>query len=52
MHDPAQDAAIVFASRTRLIGRQQRLDLRPLLVVKPKQIRPQFRPHRLASRFA
>jgi hypothetical protein len=40
MHDPAQYAAIVFARRTRLIGRQQRLDLRPLLVAKPKQIRP------------
>jgi hypothetical protein len=39
MHDPAQDTAIVCAFGARLVGRQVWDDLRPLLVIKPKQIR-------------
>jgi hypothetical protein len=39
MHDPAQDAPIIVALGTALVGRQMRLDLRPLCVIKPKQIR-------------
>src|SRR5262249_4589412 len=39
MHDATQDPAIIVALRSRLIGRQMRLDFRPLLVAKPKQAR-------------
>src|SRR3989442_5613110 len=39
MHDPAQDAPIIVALGTALVGWQMRLDLRPLCVIKPKQIR-------------
>lgn len=39
VHDPAQNPTIVMALGTRLVGRQMRLDLRPLLVVEPEQIR-------------
>jgi hypothetical protein len=38
MHDPAQDASIVLALRARLVPRQMRHDLRPLLFLEPKQI--------------
>ena len=39
MHDPAQDPSIVIALGTRLVRRQMRDDLRPLLIAEPKQIR-------------
>jgi hypothetical protein len=39
MHDAAQNPPIILALRTGLIGRQMRLDFRPLLVAKPKQAR-------------
>ena len=39
MHDPAQNASIILALGTRLVRRQMRNDLRPLLIVEPKQIR-------------
>ena len=39
MHDPAQDPSIVIALGTRLVCRQMRDDLRPLLIAEPKQIR-------------
>jgi Fibronectin type III-like domain len=39
MHDPAQYASIILALGTRLVRRQMRNDLRPLLIVEPKQIR-------------
>ena len=38
VHDPAQNPSIIVARRTRLIGRQMRLNLRPLLVAEPEQI--------------
>jgi hypothetical protein len=40
MHDPAQNASIILALRAGLPGRQKRLNLRPLLVIEPKQVRP------------
>jgi len=39
MHDAAQYPPIIVALGTTLVGRQMRLDLRPLGVVEPKQIR-------------
>jgi hypothetical protein len=39
MHDPAQYEPVIFAGRARLVPRQMRNDLRPLLVIEPKQIR-------------
>jgi hypothetical protein len=39
MHDPAQDAPVVLALGARLVTRQMQNNLRPLLVIKPKQIR-------------
>src|SRR5271163_1082738 len=44
VHDPAENASIVVTSRSRLVRRQMRLDLRPPLVREPEQMR--F--HRLA----
>jgi hypothetical protein len=44
MHNPAQNQPIVITARPRLVSRQMRCDLRPLLIVEPKQMR--F--HRLA----
>jgi hypothetical protein len=44
MHDPTQNQPIVIPARSRLVSRQMRRDLRPLLIVEPKQMR--F--HRLA----
>jgi hypothetical protein len=44
VHDPAENASIVVTLRPRLVRRQTRLDLRPLLVREPEQMR--F--HRLA----
>ena len=38
MHDPAQNPPIIKALRTTLVGRQMRLDLRPLFIAEPKQI--------------
>jgi hypothetical protein len=38
MHDPTQYPAIIFSLRTTLVTRQMRLDFRPLIVAKPKQI--------------
>jgi hypothetical protein len=40
MHNPAQDTPIIFARWTGLLGWQKSLNLRPLLVSKPKQVRP------------
>jgi len=45
VHDPAQNSPIILALRPRLDLGQMRLDLRPLVIVKPKQMRV----HRLAS---
>lgn len=39
LHDPAQNQPVVFAARPRLVCRQMRRDLRPLLIVEPKQMR-------------
>lgn len=39
MHDPAQYASIILALGAGLVGRQMGNDLRPLLIVEPKQIR-------------
>ena len=38
MHDAAQDAPVILAFGTGLIGWQMRHHFRPLLVVEPKQI--------------
>jgi hypothetical protein len=38
VHDSAQNPSIIMALRAGLVGRQMRLDLRPLLVVEPEQI--------------
>jgi hypothetical protein len=46
MHDSAQDTPIILSRRPRLVGRQMRLNLRPLLIAEPKQIRA----HRLGSK--
>jgi len=47
VHDPAQNSPIILAPRPRLDIGQMRLDLRPLVIVKPKQMRkngiPNFR---------
>jgi hypothetical protein len=40
VHDPADDAAIVFALDPANICRQVRLDPPPLLVAQPKEILP------------
>jgi hypothetical protein len=45
VHDAAQNPTIILSLRAGLVLRQMRLDLRPLLVAKPKQIRA----HRLGS---
>jgi hypothetical protein len=45
MHDAAQNPPIIFSLRPRLVGRQMRLNPRPLLIAEPKQARI----HRLAS---
>jgi hypothetical protein len=37
MHDTAQNPSIILALWATLIGRQMRLNFRPLFVVKPKQ---------------
>lgn len=39
MHDPAQDAPIIVARRSGLLGWQKRLNLRPLLIIEPEQVR-------------
>ena len=39
VHDAAQYAPIILSFGARLVGWQMRLDLRPLLVAKPKQAR-------------
>ena len=39
MHDAAQNPPVVFSIRTRLVGRQMGNDLRPLLVIEPKEVR-------------
>src|SRR5215831_16446715 len=39
MHDPAQNAPIILALRAALIGWQMWLNLRPLLIIEPKQVR-------------
>jgi hypothetical protein len=39
MHDPAQYSTVVISLRPRLVGRQMRLDFRPLLIAEPKQAR-------------
>lgn len=39
MHDPAQNSPIVVTLRATLVGGQMWLDLQPLLVAEPKQIR-------------
>ena len=36
VHDTAQNAAIILTLRPRLIGRQIRNDLRPLIIVEPE----------------
>lgn len=36
VHDTAQNAAVILALRPRLIGRQMRNDLRPLIIVEPE----------------
>jgi hypothetical protein len=38
MHDPAQNTTIIMPLWTTLIGRQMRLNLRPLLFAEPEQI--------------
>lgn len=38
VHDPAQNQPVVFAARPRLVCRQMRLYLRPLLIAEPKQM--------------
>jgi hypothetical protein len=40
MHDPADDPPIVNPLDAAHIGRQMRLNPRPLLIVQPKQIPP------------
>ena len=47
MHDPAENTPIVVALWPRLVRRQIRLDLRPLLVGEPEQMRV----HRPAPEF-
>jgi hypothetical protein len=39
MHDPAQYTPVILALGSGLVRRQMRNDLRPLLIIKPKQIR-------------
>jgi hypothetical protein len=39
MHDAAQNASIILALGAWLVHRQMRNNFRPLLVIKPKQIR-------------
>ena len=39
VHDPAQNPPIILTPRPRLNLGQMRFDLRPLLIVKPKQMR-------------
>jgi len=38
MHDAADDPAIIYPLNPANVGRQMRLDPRPLLVAQPKQI--------------
>jgi hypothetical protein len=45
MHDPTQDSSIIVPLWARLVGRQMRRDLRPLLVAEPEQVCA----HRLGS---
>jgi hypothetical protein len=45
VHDPAQNPSIIMPLGARLIGWQMRLDLQPLLVAEPEQIRT----HRLGT---
>jgi hypothetical protein len=39
VHDPAQYSTVIFSLWPRLIGRQMRLDFRPLFIAEPKQAR-------------
>ena len=39
VHDAAQNPPVVFSIRTRLVGRQMGNNLRPLLVIEPKEVR-------------
>jgi hypothetical protein len=40
MHNPAQNTPVIFARWTGLLGWQKPLNLRPSLVIEPKQVRP------------
>ena len=48
MDDPAQNPSIILRLRTGAVHRNQRLDLRPLHIIQPEQIRS----HRLAPRIS
>jgi hypothetical protein len=39
MHDTAQDAPIIVARRSGLVAWQKRLNLRPLFIIEPEQVR-------------
>jgi hypothetical protein len=39
MHDPAQYSSVILSLWSGLVGRQMRLDFRPLFIAEPKQAR-------------